>query len=144
MKTKLKDWQKAGIETPTDNAVCLRWLSEVILQHDVWCKVGKNTACHMFLLHTHLYPGNSCSSRCVRCLKPRTASLNEGSCNPEQFTVKRLILWGQGAESQLMRFVNPKFREASPSMQCWQQACVKAKHCSVVEYRFTYMYCSAR
>lgn len=33
---------------------------------------------------TYVYPGNICSSRSVSCLKPRTLSLNEGSCSSKQ------------------------------------------------------------
>lgn len=33
---------------------------------------------------TYLYPGKSLSSRSVSCLKPKTASLKEGSCSQKQ------------------------------------------------------------
>lgn len=42
---------------------------------------------------TYQYPGNICSSRSVSCLKPRTLSLNEGSCESKQTTGSHLWLW---------------------------------------------------
>lgn len=62
------------------------WTHSLVLPHEM----GQVLPCCMFLqcfavsAGTYLYPGKSLSSRSVSCLKPKTASLKEGSCIQKQ------------------------------------------------------------
>lgn len=98
-------------------------LKDVFL-HSRWC----SDLCFFGVLPsggTYLYPGNICSSRFVRCLKPRTESLNEGSCierqvslyNVTSFICKTWLGWSLSLNSTLGEASLPLF--SLHSYHCW-------------------------